>query len=47
VLRDTEINRNTANRLYHESTSKIDFETLEKLCDYLECEVGELLETIL
>jgi putative transcriptional regulator len=45
-VRDTEINRSTANRLYHESTSSIDFETLEKLCDYLEFVVGELLEKI-
>ncbi|WP_255418920.1 helix-turn-helix transcriptional regulator [Paraglaciecola sp. MB-3u-78] len=46
VVRDTGINRSTANRLYHESTSSIDFETLEKLCDYLESDVGEWLETI-
>ncbi|GAA0856288.1 helix-turn-helix transcriptional regulator [Aliiglaciecola litoralis] len=46
VVRDTGINRSTVNRLYHETTSRIDFETLEKLCDYLECEVGELLEKI-
>jgi hypothetical protein len=39
-VRVTEINRNTANRLHHESTSSIDFEKLEKLCDYLECDVG-------
>jgi putative transcriptional regulator len=44
VVRDTGINRSTVNRLFHETNNRIDFETLEKLCIYLGCEVGELLE---
>ncbi|AYA63544.1 helix-turn-helix domain-containing protein [Alteromonas sp. RKMC-009] len=44
LVRDTGINRSTATRLYHETTSRIDFETLETLCRYLQCEIGELLE---
>lgn len=44
VARETGINRSTLTRLYHETTSRIDFETLEILCRFLECEVGELLE---
>lgn len=44
VVRDTGINRSTVNRLFHETNNRIDFETLEKLCTYLGCEVGELLE---
>lgn len=43
VVRDTGINRSTVTRLYHETTTRIDYETLEKLCVYLECEVGDLL----
>lgn len=46
VVRDTGINRSTLTRLYHETTSRIDFETLEVLCKYLECEVGQLLEVV-
>ncbi|NWO02091.1 MAG: helix-turn-helix transcriptional regulator [Idiomarinaceae bacterium] len=46
VVRDTGINRSTLTRLYHETTSRIDFETLETLCRYLECDVGELLEVV-
>lgn len=46
VVRDTGINRSTVNRLYHETTSRIDFETLEVLCKYLECEPGDLLEIV-
>lgn len=34
----------TINALYHEKTERIEFATLEKLCDVLECEVGEILE---
>lgn len=46
VVRDTGINRSTVTRLYHETNNRIDFDTLEKLCVYLECEVGDLLELI-
>lgn len=44
VVRDTGVNRSTVNRLFHETNNRIDFETLEKLCIYLDCEVGDLLE---
>ncbi len=44
VVRDTGINRSTVNRLFHETNNRIDFETLEKVCLYLNCEVGDLLE---
>lgn len=44
VVRDTGINRSTLTRLYHETTTRIDYETLEILCKYLECEVGDFLQ---
>lgn len=43
VVRDTGINRSTLTRLYHETTSRIDYETLEILCRYLDCSVGDFL----
>lgn len=43
VARDTEINRGTITRLYHETAVRVDFEVLEKLCKYLDCEIGDLL----
>ncbi|MEH0664747.1 helix-turn-helix transcriptional regulator [Vibrio scophthalmi] len=46
VVRDTGINRSTVNRLFHETNNRVDFDTLEKLCIYLECTVGELLEVV-
>jgi len=44
VMRDTGINRSTLTRLYHETTTRIDYETLETLCKYLKCDVGDFLE---
>ncbi|WP_018415536.1 helix-turn-helix domain-containing protein [Teredinibacter turnerae] len=44
VARDTGINRGTIARLYHETAIRIDFDVLEKLCTYMECSVGELVE---
>ena len=46
VARDTGINRGTLTRLYHEEAQRIELDVLETLCDYLDCEVGELLERI-
>jgi putative transcriptional regulator len=34
----------TINALYHEKTERIEFATLDKLCEVLECEVGDILE---
>jgi len=44
VSRDTGINRGTLTRLYQETAIRVDFEVLEKLCVFLDCEIGELLE---
>lgn len=46
VVRETGINRSTLTRLYHETTSRIDFDTLETLCRFLDCEVGDFLEVV-
>lgn len=35
VARDTGINRGTPTRLYHETAERIEFEVLDKLCEYL------------
>lgn len=44
VARDTGINRGTITRLYHETAVRVEFEVLDKLCEYLECGIDELLE---
>ncbi|MDD4202364.1 MAG: helix-turn-helix transcriptional regulator [Candidatus Omnitrophica bacterium] len=44
VAKQTGINKNTLSALYNEKVSGIKFDTLEKLCKFLECEVGDLVE---
>ncbi|GAA5316347.1 MAG: hypothetical protein AseanaTS_15510 [Candidatus Pelagadaptatus aseana] len=44
VARGTGINRGTITRLYQETSVRVEFEVLEKLCKYLDVEIGELLE---
>lgn len=40
----TGLNRNTISNLYHEKAKRIDYDTIEKLCDFFDCQVGDLLE---
>jgi putative transcriptional regulator len=40
----TGLNRNTISNLYHEKVKRIDFDTIDKLCDLFNCSLGELLE---
>lgn len=46
VARETGLNRNTVTLLYKETAQKIDLDTIDKLCDLFECEVGDFLEKI-
>lgn len=44
VCRDTGLKRTTVGRLYHEDVVKLDLETLEILCRYLDVDIAEILE---
>jgi putative transcriptional regulator len=44
VARDTGINRGTLTRMYNETAERVELAVLEKLCIYLELEVGDLYE---
>ena len=46
VARRTGINKNTLSYLYNEKVSGIRFDTLEKLCKFLDCSIGELIEYV-
>lgn len=46
VARDTGINRGTLTRIYHETAERLDIDVLDKLCTYLGCSIGELLEHV-
>ena len=44
VHEQTGLTRNTISNLYNEKTTRIDYETIDKICEYFDCQVGELLE---
>jgi len=46
VARKTGINKNTLSSLYNEKVSGIRFETLRRLCKFLNCSIGDLIEYI-
>lgn len=48
VHEKTGLNRNTVSNLYHEKVSRIDLETMEKLCKLFNCSPGpnDLLEYV-
>jgi len=46
VARATDLNRNTITLLYNETATRLDLESIEKLCVLFECRVGDLLEFV-
>ena len=46
VARDTGINRGTLTRLYYETAERYDVDALDRLCRYLDCSIGDLLEHV-
>lgn len=46
VSNETGINRGTITRLYHETAVRVEFEVVEKLCRYLDCEIKDFLEIV-
>ena len=43
VHEKTKLSRTTISNLYSDKATRIDFETIAKLCDLFQCEVNELL----
>ena len=46
LIRATGLARNTVSGLYHETTSRLDIETLNAICKHYQCSVAELLEYV-
>lgn len=46
VARQTGLHRNTVTLLYHETASRVDLETIDRLCAFFEVPVGELFERV-
>ncbi len=44
VVRETGISRTALTRLYHEKVERLDLETLELLCRYLDADISDMLE---
>ncbi len=43
LSRATGIGRSTIFRLYHNQSQQIDLGVLDKLCDYLDCDIADIL----
>jgi len=43
IAADTGISRTTLTNLYYRRSTKISFDVLNKLCEYLDCEVGDII----
>ncbi len=43
MSRDTGIGRSTLHRLYHNQAERVDFQTLDTICEYLDCEITDVL----
>ncbi|MGO1623582.1 MAG: helix-turn-helix domain-containing protein [Psychrobacter sp.] len=46
AVRATGVSKTTLHKIYNDQSSRIDFETIDKLCEYLEVEVGDIFEYI-
>ncbi len=46
VVRETGISKTTLHKIYNEQSTRIEFETIDKLCAFLEVTVDELFEHI-
>lgn len=44
VARETGLHRNTISLLYKEEAHRIELAAIEKLCQYFECDICDLLE---
>ena len=43
IYKKTGLSRGTISNLYHDKMQRVDYETLGKLCELFECNVGDLL----
>ena len=42
VARGANLSRSTVTSLYKETAERVDLDTIDALCEFLDCEVGEL-----
>ena len=45
-VRATGISKTTLHKIYNDQSSRIDFDTIDKLCEFLEVGVGDIFEYV-
>ncbi|MFL1732957.1 helix-turn-helix domain-containing protein [Moraxella oculi] len=46
LIRMTGISKSTVHKIYNEQTTRIDFETIDKICEALDVQVGDIFEHV-
>lgn len=46
VARETGLHRNTITLLYKETATRVDLDTIDRLCQFFGCSVGDLFERV-
>lgn len=46
VARETGLHRNTITLLYNETATRVDLNTIDRLCRLFDCRVGDLFEIV-
>lgn len=46
VARETDLHRNTITLLYNETATRVDLETINRLCKLFNCSVSDLFEFV-
>ena len=44
LIRMTDISKSTMHKIYNDQTTRIDFETIDKICEALDVQVGDLFQ---
>lgn len=46
AVRETGISKTTLHKIYNDQSTRIDFDTIDKLCEYLDVKVGDIFEYV-
>lgn len=46
LIRMTDISKSTMHKIYNDQTTRIDFETIDKICEALDVQVGDLFQYV-
>lgn len=46
AVRETGISKTTLHKIYNDQSTRIDFDTINKLCEYLDVKVGDIFEYV-